>query len=142
MPVFQGLHTEVKGNIAFSLAEAVASTDGDHCSCCTVNLDKLAKQYSLLSRCLGKVSYLLSLSSFLLFVFSCLCSWFAANAAKPSRNTKKYHQIAFRALKRDSLRLQLGIKRSHGSISFLKKNLLMIAVPGSNRGLLIPSPDN
>lgn len=43
------LHTEVNGNTAFSLAGAVSSTDRDYCSCYTVNLDKLAKQCSLLS---------------------------------------------------------------------------------------------
>lgn len=54
-PSFPGtdLHT-VNGNIAFSLAGALTSTDGDYCSCYTVNLDKLAKHCSLLGEMLLK----------------------------------------------------------------------------------------
>lgn len=117
------LHTEVNGNIAFSLAGAVSSTNRDYCSCYTVNLDKLAKQCSLLSGWLWKVfkSCLLFINDFSLFVFSCWSSWFDANAVKPFGNAKKYQKITFRTLKKDSLRLQLDIKGSSGSIYFFFK---------------------
>lgn len=121
------LHTEVNGNIAFSLAEAITSTDRDYCSCYTANLDKLAKQCSLLSGWLWKVfkSYLLSLNGFSLFVFSCWSSWFDANEVKPSRNTKKkYQKITSRTRKRDYLRLQLGLKGCCGSIYFFEEELV------------------
>lgn len=47
-------------------------------------------------------------------------------------NTEEKSQNNFQNPEKDSLRLQLGIKESYGSISFVKKKKLLITVHGFN----------